>query len=128
MRVYTKDLTPPCGRDRVARLMGELELCGTRRRKPTGIVTTRADRNNDALPADLVKRNFTADRPNRLWVNDLTYVPIASGFAYTCFVTDACSTCGLPATWDHFTAGSASGMGPPPLPVMGPPEDPPPPA
>ncbi len=80
-----------CGRDRVARLMGELELCGTRRRRPTGIVTTRAGRNNDALPADLVKRNFTADRPNRLWVNDLTYVPITSGFAYTCFVTDACS-------------------------------------
>jgi photosystem II stability/assembly factor-like uncharacterized protein len=36
--------------------------------------------------------------------------------------------CELPVTWDHLTAGSASGMGPPPLPVMGPPEGPPPPA
>jgi hypothetical protein len=29
--------------------------------------------------------------------------------------------CRLPATWDHLAAGFASGMGPPPLPVMGPP-------
>ena len=36
---------------------------------------------NQALPADLVERNFTAPAPNRLWVNDLTYVPIWSGFA-----------------------------------------------
>jgi len=25
-------------------------------------------------PADLVERNFTATRPNQLWVADLTYV------------------------------------------------------
>jgi hypothetical protein len=31
------------------------------------------------------------------------------------------SLCHLPATWDHVAAGFASGMGPPPLPVMGPP-------
>ncbi len=29
--------------------------------------------------------------------------------------------CRLPATWDQLAAGFASGMGPPPLPVMGPP-------
>jgi transposase InsO family protein len=29
--------------------------------------------------------------------------------------------CRLPATWDHLAASFASGMGPPPLPVMGPP-------
>ena len=27
-----------------------------------------------ARPADLVDRNFTATRPNQLWVADLTYV------------------------------------------------------
>lgn len=77
------------GRDRVARLMGELGICGTTRRKPTSIVTTTPAHKD--LPGDLVKRNFKADRPNKLWVNDLTYVPITSGFAYTSFVTDACS-------------------------------------
>ena len=45
-----------------------------------------------ALPADLVRRDFTAAQPNRLWVNDLTYVPLVGmGFAYTAFVVDACS-------------------------------------
>ncbi len=29
--------------------------------------------------------------------------------------------CRLPATWDQLAAGFASGMGPPRLPVMGPP-------
>jgi hypothetical protein len=40
---------------------------------------------------DLVQRNFAVDRPNRLWVADLTYVPIWAGFAYVAFVTDVFS-------------------------------------
>jgi putative transposase len=31
-------------------------------------------------PADLVERNFSATRPNQLWVADLTYVATWSGF------------------------------------------------
>ena len=38
-----------------------------------------------------MRRDFTASAPNRLWVTDLTYVPLGSGFAYTAFVIDACS-------------------------------------
>jgi len=34
---------------------------------------------------------------------------------------DGRPTCRLPATWDQVAADFASGMGPPPLPVMGPP-------
>ena len=40
-----------------------------------------------ALP-DLVKRDFSASRPNQLWVADFTYVPTRSGFVYTAFVID----------------------------------------
>ena len=40
---------------------------------------------------DLVERSFTAARPNQLWVADITYVRILSGFAYTAFITDACT-------------------------------------
>jgi putative transposase len=40
---------------------------------------------------DLVRRNFTATRPNQLWVSDLTYVATWRGFVYVAFVTDAFS-------------------------------------
>ena len=75
-----------CGRDRVARLMRELGICGATRTKST---RTTVAKKSQPRPADLVKRNFKATEPNRLWVNDLTYVPIWSGFAYTAFVIDA---------------------------------------
>ena len=44
---------------------------------------------NAAAPADLVDRSFSADRPNQLWVADITYVPTWSGFVYAAFVVDA---------------------------------------
>ena len=44
-----------------------------------------------AKPADLVDRSFWADRPNRLWVADITYVPTWPGFVYAAFVLDAYS-------------------------------------
>ena len=42
-------------------------------------------------PADLVKRDFTATAPNRLWVADLTYVRTDSGWVYVAFVLDVFS-------------------------------------
>jgi putative transposase len=78
------------GRDRVARLMREAGLAGATRARTTG--TTRPATRAQALPADLVRRDFAAAAPNRLWVNDLTYVPLLpAGFAYTAFVVDAFS-------------------------------------
>ena len=38
-----------------------------------------------------MNRQFTADRPDALWVTDLTYVPTRSGMAYVCFIVDAFS-------------------------------------
>jgi putative transposase len=47
---------------------------------------------------DLVKRNFTADRPGQLHVADFTYVPLdTGGFGYTALVIDAYA--GLIAGW-----------------------------
>jgi putative transposase len=76
------------GRDQVARLMGQLGIRGVRRGRRW--ITTRRDESAER-PPDLVKRNFTADRPNALWVTDLTYVPTWSGVAYVCFIVDAFS-------------------------------------
>ena len=76
------------GRDQVARLMKIAGLHGViRGRKP---ITTRPAKTPDIRP-DLVKRNFRAPGPNRLWVADITYVRTRSGFVYTAFVTDVYS-------------------------------------
>jgi putative transposase len=78
------------GRDRVARLMDELDLEGIVRgkRKRTTFPDELSPR-----PADLVERNFSAEAPNRLWVADLTYVSTWTGFVYVAFVTDVFSRC-----------------------------------
>ena len=76
------------GRDQIARLMRELSIHGVSRRRK--VFTTRPD--PDAVRApDLVNRNFSADRPDALWVTDLTYVPTRSGMAYVWFIVDAFS-------------------------------------
>jgi putative transposase len=73
---------------RVARLMRERSIYGASRRK----FTTTTVRNPDARPApDLVDRNFKAERPDQLWVADITYVPTWAGFLYLAVVLDACS-------------------------------------
>lgn len=41
--------------------------------------------------ADLVDRNFTALRPNQLWVADLSYIRTWAGFCYVAFVIDVYS-------------------------------------
>jgi transposase InsO family protein len=68
--------------------MRELDVHGIvrGRRVKTTIPDLVADR-----PLDLVQRNFTATRPNQLWVSDFTYVATWSGFVYVAFVTDAFS-------------------------------------
>jgi putative transposase len=72
----------------VERLMGELGLQGVRRGKPRRTTTPET---SAARPADLVERDFSATRPNQLWVADLTYVATWSGFVYVALVIDAFS-------------------------------------
>ena len=76
------------GREQTGRLMRLDGIHGAHRgRKP---VTTRPSPRPDARP-NLVNRQFRTDRPNRLWVADITYVRTLSGFVYTAFVTDVYS-------------------------------------
>jgi putative transposase len=77
------------GRDQVARIMRGMGLVGIRRGSQV-VHTTRADEKANR-PPDLVDRKFTAERPNALWVTDLTYVPTWAGMAYVCFIVDAFS-------------------------------------
>jgi putative transposase len=73
----------------VERLMGELGLEGVTRGRRFKVTTT----SDDAAPRplDLVDRDFAVQRPNALWVSDLTYVATWGGFAYVAFVIDAFS-------------------------------------
>ena len=69
----------------VERLMKQLGLQGVvrgRKRFTTGV--------DDELERarDKVRRDFTAIRPNQLWVSDLTYVATWAGFGYVAFVID----------------------------------------
>src|SRR5438552_13059871 len=68
--------------------MRELGLEGVRRGKTRKTTTPDEMR---PRPADLVERNFSATRPNELWVAHLTYVATWSGFVYASFVIDVYS-------------------------------------
>ena len=72
----------------VARLMKVMGLSGVVRGRKIK-TTFPAESKDDRL--DLVDRNFTAERPNQLWVSDLTYVATWSGFVYVAFVIDVFS-------------------------------------
>ncbi|MGH3966441.1 MAG: IS3 family transposase [Pseudonocardiaceae bacterium] len=76
------------GRCRVERLMRALGLVGAVRGKT--VRTTVADPDGVRAP-DLVKRQFTAGAPNRLWVADFTYVATWAGTVYTAFTIDVFS-------------------------------------
>ena len=79
----------PVARCTVERLMRQMGLEGVVRGR--AYKTTTCVDPADPRPADLVKRNFTADRPNQLWVADITYVATWRGFVYVAFVTDVFS-------------------------------------
>jgi len=77
------------GRDQVARLMRAAGIQGAKRRgKPWR--TTISDPAATKRP-DLVKRDFTAPAPDRLWVGDFTYLRTWEGRVYFSFVIDVYS-------------------------------------
>ncbi|WP_459987153.1 IS3 family transposase [Komagataeibacter kakiaceti] len=69
----------------VERLMRRMGLKGVMCGK--GVRTTRPDPARPC-PQDLVRRQFHAPAPNRLWVSDFTYVSTWQGFVYVAFIID----------------------------------------
>ena len=76
------------GRGRVERLMRRMGLAGVVRGKT--VRTTISDKDG-VRAADLVKRQFVAGAPNRLWVADFTYVATRAGTVYVAFSIDVFS-------------------------------------
>ena len=69
----------------IERLMRQHGLQGVWRGK--GKITTHS-RDDQKRADDLVNRNFSAHRPNQLWVADFTYIKTISGWVYTAFIID----------------------------------------
>jgi putative transposase len=72
----------------VERLMATAGWLGTLRGKT--VRTTISDPANGRA-TDLVDRDFTATRPNQLWVADFTYVATWAGMVYVAFIFDVYS-------------------------------------
>lgn len=72
---------------KVRRLMREHGLQPKRRRR--FVVTTNSDHDSPIFPN--LTRDMTLDGPNQLWVADLTYIAIATGFVYLAAILDAWS-------------------------------------
>jgi putative transposase len=88
-------------RKRVARLMRQAGMRGVTRacaRRPSG--EKRAARRDSA--ADLVRRDFSADGPDRAWFADITYVRTRQGWLYLAVVFDI---------WSRMVVGWAMGPG-----------------
>ena len=81
------DLEIFVGRKRVARLMRLDGIRGVCRRKryKTTVRSTRPS------APDLVRRKFVAERPDQLWVADITYVPTWTGTLYLATIIDVWS-------------------------------------
>ena len=77
------------GRDQVARLMRQAGLEGAKRRGKRWR-TTIPDPAAVKRP-DLVKRDFTAQAPDRLWVGDFTYLRTWEGRVFFSFILDVYS-------------------------------------
>lgn len=72
----------------IERLMRQMGLRGVIRGKSQRPIFTDP---KAACPLDLVKCQFTAHRPNQLWVSYFTYVSTWQGFVYVAFVIDVFS-------------------------------------
>lgn len=75
------------GRDRLFDVLSANYLLVKRRKKQT--ITTNSYHRFKKYP-NLI-RNFIPTEPNQLWVSDITYWKIATGFVYISFITDAYS-------------------------------------
>jgi putative transposase len=73
------------GRKRVARLMCEEGLQGRRKRR---FRRTTDSRHGYRIARNLLNRDFSATRPDEVWVGDITYVPTREGWLYLAVLVD----------------------------------------
>jgi transposase InsO family protein len=73
----------------VAKVMKDAGLRARTKRK-FRVVTTDSKHDLPIAP-NLLQQDFQAERPNLVWLTDITYVDTLEGFSYLCTVEDLCS-------------------------------------
>jgi putative transposase len=85
IQIELRDQGIVCSKERVARLMREMELAAkVVRKKPIG--TKR--RRGASVASNLLDRDFSATAPNVKWVSDTTYVWTTEGWLYVAIILD----------------------------------------
>jgi putative transposase len=74
------------GRKRVARLMRRDGLAVARRRRR--VPRTTDSRHDHPVAPNLLDRNFAAERPDTVWLADLSYIPTGEGWLYLAAIKD----------------------------------------
>jgi len=77
-----------CGRKRIARLMRENNIRAKHKRK---FKATTDSRHHLPIAPNLLKQDFSADRPNQIWTADITYCWTQEGWIYLAVVLDVFS-------------------------------------
>lgn len=75
----------PCSENRIARLMRESGIVAVQKRKFR--VTTNSKHDYPVWP-NVLNRNFVAQKPNSVWVSDITYIWTFEGWLYVATILD----------------------------------------
>ena len=84
----TKDLQATgtkCSENRVARLMRNNGIVGKAKKK---FKATTNSKHNLPVAENLLKQNFAAQKPNTVWVSDITYIWTLEGWLYLAVILD----------------------------------------
>jgi transposase InsO family protein len=86
-RIYheLKDQGVACSENRIARLM---RLRGLQAKQSKRFKTTTKRNKAHAAAPNLLKRDFTADRPDQKWLADITYIATLEGWLYLAAILD----------------------------------------
>jgi putative transposase len=83
-----RDEGQQCSKNRIARLMRKASIVSRMRRKFR--VTTHSKHSFPKVE-NLVRQNFSTDKPNRLWVSDITYIWTKEGWLNLAVIIDVFS-------------------------------------
>jgi putative transposase len=74
-----------CGKNRVIRIMRDNNIRSITKKKFR--ITTNSKHNNPVFN-NILNREFKVEKPNKVWVSDITYIYTSEGWLYLCVIID----------------------------------------